>query len=126
MIKTLEVFHPPMCCSTGVCGPGVGPALAQQPQAFAANETVKAAIAIELAHRGHRADRAFASSAGCGRGVSGGSPARRHSANEVREQHARTIALIPWRIEAPVGPERLRQLACGVRVAGPAASQTEQ
>lgn len=25
----LEVFDPPMCCSTGVCGPGVDPALAR-------------------------------------------------------------------------------------------------
>lgn len=46
--------------------------------------------------------------------------------NEVREHHARTIALIPWRIEAPVGPERLRQLACSAQVAEPAARQTEQ
>ena len=67
MLKKLEVFDPPMCCSTGVCGPNVDPALvqfgsdflwvagqgihverynlAQQPQAFAANETVKAALA---------------------------------------------------------------------------------
>ncbi len=67
MKKKLEVFDPPMCCSTGVCGPKVDPALvqfaadfhwlagqgvrverynlAQQPQAFAANETVKAALA---------------------------------------------------------------------------------
>ena len=67
MIKKLEVFDPPMCCSTGVCGPGVDPALvqfvsdflwvagqgvhverynlAQQPQAYAANEAVKAALA---------------------------------------------------------------------------------
>jgi sulfur carrier protein ThiS len=66
MSKKLEVFDPPMCCSTGVCGPGVDPALvqfgsdflwvagqgvhverynlAQQPQAFAANQTVKAAL----------------------------------------------------------------------------------
>jgi small redox-active disulfide protein 2 len=65
--KNLEVFDPAMCCSTGVCGPSVDPALvqfasdflwvagqgvhverynlAQQPQAFAANETVKAALA---------------------------------------------------------------------------------
>jgi thiamine pyrophosphate-dependent acetolactate synthase large subunit-like protein len=65
MIK-VEVFDPPMCCSTGVCGPNVDPALvrfardlhwlanqkiaverfnlAQQPQAFAASETVKAAL----------------------------------------------------------------------------------
>jgi sulfur carrier protein ThiS len=66
MLKKLEVFDPPMCCSTGVCGPNVDPTLvqfasdflwaagqgvhvarynlAQQPQAFAANETVKAAL----------------------------------------------------------------------------------
>jgi arsenite-transporting ATPase len=31
--------------------------------------------------------------------------------NEVREQHARQIALIPWKPEAPVGPERLGELA---------------
>ena len=62
----LEVFDPPMCCSTGVCGPSVDPALvrfaadfhwlagqgvvvdrfnlAQQPQAYVANPTVKAAL----------------------------------------------------------------------------------
>ncbi|MEN6534146.1 MAG: arsenite efflux transporter metallochaperone ArsD [Bryobacteraceae bacterium] len=66
MIKKLEVFDPPMCCSTGVCGPNVDPALvqfasdflwvagqgvhverynlAQQPQAFAANEVVKSML----------------------------------------------------------------------------------
>lgn len=27
MMKTLKVFDPPMCCSTGVCGPDVDPAL---------------------------------------------------------------------------------------------------
>jgi hypothetical protein len=59
----VEVFDPPMCCPTGVCGPSVDPALlkfagalawlrrqgvtiersnlAQQPAAFDANETVK-------------------------------------------------------------------------------------
>lgn len=63
----VEVFDPPLCCSTGVCGPSVDPALvrfaadlhwlanqrvaverynlAQQPQAFAANEVVKTALA---------------------------------------------------------------------------------
>jgi hypothetical protein len=63
----LEVFDPPMCCSTGVCGPGVDPALArfaadlewlrrqgiaverfnlaQQPGAFTTNPSVKAALA---------------------------------------------------------------------------------
>ncbi len=32
-MTTVEVFDPPMCCSTGVCGPSVDPALA----AFAAD-----------------------------------------------------------------------------------------
>jgi AhpD family alkylhydroperoxidase len=63
----LQVFDPPMCCSTGVCGPAPDPVLprfaadfhwlaqrgviverynlAQEPQAFAANEAVKAALA---------------------------------------------------------------------------------
>ncbi|MGA2325488.1 MAG: arsenite efflux transporter metallochaperone ArsD [Bryobacteraceae bacterium] len=66
-MKRMEVFDPPMCCSTGVCGPSVDPALvrfasdvhwlvrqgvaverynlAQQPQAYAASEVVKAALA---------------------------------------------------------------------------------
>jgi arsenical resistance operon trans-acting repressor ArsD len=65
-VKKLEVFDPPMCCSTGVCGPTVDPALirftadlhwlanqrvaverfnlAQQPQAFAAIAVVKTAL----------------------------------------------------------------------------------
>ena len=65
-MNRIEVFDPPMCCSTGVCGPSIDPALvrfaadlhwlanqrivverynlAQQPQAFAANETVKSAL----------------------------------------------------------------------------------
>lgn len=65
-MNRIEIFDPPMCCSTGVCGPKVDPSLvrfaadlhwlanqriaverynlAQQPQAFAANETVKAAL----------------------------------------------------------------------------------
>jgi len=62
----LEVFDPPLCCPTGVCGPSVDPALvrfnsdlawlseqgigverfnlAQQPQAFAANSRVAAVL----------------------------------------------------------------------------------
>ncbi len=62
----LEVFDPPMCCSSGVCGPKVNPALprfaadlewlksqgvavarhnlAQQPLAFAENDAVKTAL----------------------------------------------------------------------------------
>jgi hypothetical protein len=65
-MKRLEVFDPPMCCSTGVCGPSVDPVLvqfasdflwvagqgvhverynlAQQPQAYAAKEIVRAAL----------------------------------------------------------------------------------
>ncbi len=65
-MKRVEVFDPPMCCSTGVCGPKVDPALvkfaadlhwlanqriaverynlAQQPQAFASNALVKTAL----------------------------------------------------------------------------------
>lgn len=65
-MKRLEIFDPPMCCSTGVCGPSVDPVLprfaadlhwlanegveikrynlAQEPQAFAANPSVKAAL----------------------------------------------------------------------------------
>ncbi len=62
----LAVYDPPMCCSTGVCGPVVDPALpriasdldwlkrqgiqverfnlAQQPQAFASNPAVTSAL----------------------------------------------------------------------------------
>jgi len=62
----LAVYDPPMCCSTGVCGPAVDPVLprvtadldwlkrqaveverynlAQQPQAFASNPRVTAAL----------------------------------------------------------------------------------
>ena len=65
----VEVFDPPMCCSTGVCGPSVDPALArfsadlnwlasegvhvqrynlaQQPEAFVANALVKTTLAKE-------------------------------------------------------------------------------
>ena len=65
-MKKVEVFDPAMCCSTGVCGPKVDPALArfaadlhwlanqkvaverynlaQQPQAFAASVVVKSAL----------------------------------------------------------------------------------
>ena len=65
-MKKLEVFDPPMCCSSGVCGSEVDPVLprfaadlqwlagqgvsverynlSQQPQAFVANPMVKAAL----------------------------------------------------------------------------------
>ena len=66
-MKTIEVYDPPMCCSTGVCGADVDPKivrfagdlswlkeqgvnvqrfnLAQQPSAFAGNSTVREALA---------------------------------------------------------------------------------
>jgi hypothetical protein len=65
-MPTVRVFDPPMCCSTGVCGPSVDPELArftadldwlkkqgvqverynlsQQPGAFASNVVVKDAL----------------------------------------------------------------------------------
>jgi len=68
-MKKLEVFDPPMCCSSGVCGPKVDPALprfagdlewfkaqgfnvtrhnlAQQPMAFAENDDVHDALEKE-------------------------------------------------------------------------------
>jgi AhpD family alkylhydroperoxidase len=64
--RAVEVFDPAMCCSTGVCGPAVDPALsrfaadlewlagqgirvsrhnlAQEPQAFAGNQLVREAL----------------------------------------------------------------------------------
>jgi hypothetical protein len=68
-MKTVLVFDPPMCCSSGVCGPAVDSKLlrfatnlhwlanhgirverfnlSQQPQAFAANATVRATLQAE-------------------------------------------------------------------------------
>lgn len=65
-MKTIQVYDPPMCCSTGVCGPNVDPMLprfagllaqlggagvtverynlAQQPLAFVRNPAVKALL----------------------------------------------------------------------------------
>jgi len=65
----IEIFDPPMCCSTGVCGPSVDPALvqfaadldwvrrqgieverynlSQQPAAFVNTPAVKAALAAD-------------------------------------------------------------------------------
>ena len=69
MIKLVEVFDPAMCCSTGVCGPAVDPALArfagdvewlsrhglkverfnlgQEPGAFAERAVVREALAAK-------------------------------------------------------------------------------
>ncbi len=66
MMTRIDVFDPPMCCSTGVCGTDVDPQLsrfaadldwlaqqgvsvrrynlAQEPQAFMANEQVQAVV----------------------------------------------------------------------------------
>ena len=74
-MSRLEVFDPPLCCSTGVCGPEVDPELprfagdlawlsrsgvevvrfnlAQQPEAFARNPLairVLAEIGIDITH----------------------------------------------------------------------------
>lgn len=65
-MKTIQVYDPPMCCATGVCGPQVDPALpafagflsqarqrgcaverfnlTQEPVAFLENEVVKAVL----------------------------------------------------------------------------------
>lgn len=64
--RALQIFDPPMCCSTGVCGPDVDPALvrfaadvewlkqqgvvvlrynpSQEPNAFVANHAVRRAL----------------------------------------------------------------------------------
>lgn len=71
-MNRVEVFDPALCCPSGVCGPRVDPALlraasdlkwlaqqgvgvtrynlAQQPQAFAANDMVRAALAADPEH----------------------------------------------------------------------------
>jgi hypothetical protein len=71
LVAVLKIYEPAMCCPTGVCGPSVDPRLvafagalklianqgvvverfnlAQQPQAFVADEKVKARLA-ELGH----------------------------------------------------------------------------
>ena len=68
-MKTIQVYDPPMCCSTGICGPNVDPDLinfaamlsqlgthgvtverynlGQQPMAFAQNSAVKTALEKE-------------------------------------------------------------------------------
>lgn len=68
-MTTLLVYDPPMCCSTGICGPSVDPGLigfaadldwlksqgvqverhnlSQDPMAFVANEAVKSALSEE-------------------------------------------------------------------------------
>ncbi len=68
-MSLLEVYEPPLCCSTGICGPSVAPTLprfaadlvwlrdqgikverynlAQQPEAFSRNELVKEALEEE-------------------------------------------------------------------------------
>ena len=72
-MKTIEVFDPPMCCSSGVCGPSVDPILPQfagflhqlksrgvqverynlahQPLAFVQNASVKAFLEAQGAEK---------------------------------------------------------------------------
>ena len=45
---------------------------------------------------------------------------------EVRERHAPQIALIPWKPEAPIGPERLRELARSTMPPEPAANRIQR
>lgn len=68
-MKCIQVYDPPMCCSTGICGPNVDPDLVnfaamlsqfkaqgvtierynlgQQPLAFAQNPVIKTALEVE-------------------------------------------------------------------------------
>ena len=68
-MKTIQVYDPPMCCSTGICGPDIDPDLvnfaamlsqlgthgiaterynlAQQPMAFVQNPAVKSLLEAE-------------------------------------------------------------------------------
>ncbi len=68
-MKTIQVYDPPMCCSTGICGPNIDPDLVnfaamlsqlgthdikierynlgQQPMAFVQNSVVKALLEKE-------------------------------------------------------------------------------
>ena len=68
-MKTIQVYDPPMCCSTGICGTGIDPDLVsfaamlaqlgqhgitierynlgQSPMAFVQNPTVKAVLETE-------------------------------------------------------------------------------
>ena len=68
-MKLLQIYHPPLCCATGVCGPEVDPALprfagllaqlggagvtierynlAQQPIAFVQNPAVRSLLELE-------------------------------------------------------------------------------
>jgi Arsenical resistance operon protein ArsD len=72
-MKTIQVYDPPMCCSTGVCGPTIDPILplfagflhqlkthgvkverynlAQQPLAFVQNPAVKAFLDAQGAEK---------------------------------------------------------------------------
>ncbi len=72
-MKVIQVYDPPMCCSTGICGPSVDPVLpqfagflhqiqsrgvrverynlAQQPLAFVQNPVVKSFLASEGAEK---------------------------------------------------------------------------
>lgn len=123
-MNKVEVFDPPMCCSSGVCGPSVDPALARfsSDLHWLANQR----IAVER-HNLAQQPRAFGragiksyawivnqSFAGDGFRdpvlVERGSREAPYIA-EVRDRLATRFAVIPWKPDAPVGPELLRELA---------------
>ena len=111
-MNKVEVFDPPMCCSSGVCGPSVDPALArfssdlhwlaQQPRAFgrAGIKSYAWIVNQSFAGDGFR-DPVL---------VERGSREAPYIA-EVRDRLANRFAVIPWKPDAPVGPELLRELA---------------
>ena len=102
-MNKVEVFDPPMCCSTGVCGRRVhgpegqegaagqhGPGI--ESYAWIINQSFAGGAFRDpvLVERGSREERYVA---------------------EVRDRLATRFAVIPWKTEAPVGPDRLRELA---------------
>ncbi len=151
-MKNVEIFDPPMCCSTGVCGPNIDPALvrfaadlhwlanqrvaverynlAQQPQAFAANEVVKGSLrqhgneclplilldgVVVSMGAGIESYAWVINQSFAGDGfrdpvlVERGSREEAYVA-EVRDRLAERFAVVPWKAEAPIGPDRLREL----------------
>lgn len=115
----LEVFDPPMCCSTGVCGPSVDPTLvrfsadlewlkskgvavertnlAQNPGAFVLNGTLKKALNTY----GMKCLPLLAID---GRVIaSGGYPTRQELARELKLEFEPASAVVEHRKAEPVG-----------------------
>jgi hypothetical protein len=95
----IDVFDPPMCCSSGVCGPQVDPLLA----AFAADVDWLGAQGVTVT-RHNLAQEPFLT--------------------EVREQLAHRVAWVPWYPEPPVGRTHLLEFVRGgtVQALAPMAS----